>query len=310
MALVKDNHQTPSKSFYENMLEIEFPHIPPYEFGDYDQQQQDNEDGLENPNHMIKVINNNNYVISNNNNNNNNNSPTISSSSSANSSNNGFSSLIHNHEDDNSLINFNNHSFHHENRVSTEIFKKLNRQIDHHHQSLQHLDEVSHLRSSSGDYQDSTNEWFYNNDSNNVVDLSQESTTTTQQRCFNKRPHMDDENTHAPKKQCITSASKKSVKPKLASKSKDPQSVAAKNRRERISEKLKILQDLVPNGSKVDLVTMLEKAIGYVKFLQLQMKVLATDEFWPVAGGKAPDISQVKDAIDAILSSQRSKACN
>ena len=33
--------------------------------------------------------------------------------------------------------------------------------------------------------------------------------------------------------------------------------------------------------------------------------MLATDEFWPVQGGKAPDISQVKEAIDAILSSQR-----
>ncbi|KAK7385689.1 hypothetical protein VNO78_31486 [Psophocarpus tetragonolobus] len=104
------------------------------------------------------------------------------------------------------------------------------------------------------------------------------------------------------KKPC-TSASK-AAKPK-SSQSKDPQSVAAKNRRERISERLKILQELVPNGSKVDLVTMLEKAISYVKFLQLQVKVLAADEFWPVQGGKAPDISQVRQAIDAILSSQR-----
>ena len=30
----------------------------------------------------------------------------------------------------------------------------------------------------------------------------------------------------------------------------------------------------MPNGTKVDLVTMLEKAISYVKFLQLQVKVL------------------------------------
>lgn len=49
---------------------------------------------------------------------------------------------------------------------------------------------------------------------------------------------------------------------------------------------------------------MLEKAINYVKFLQLQIKVLATDEFWPAQGGKAPELSQVKDALDAILSSQ------
>ncbi|CAL5189980.1 unnamed protein product [Lathyrus oleraceus] len=104
------------------------------------------------------------------------------------------------------------------------------------------------------------------------------------------------------KKPC-TNASK-AAKPK-SNPSKDPQSVAAKNRRERISERLKILQELVPNGSKVDLVTMLEKAISYVKFLQLQVKVLAADEFWPVNGGKAPDIGQVKQAIDEILSSQR-----
>ncbi|KAG6552963.1 hypothetical protein Mapa_005300 [Marchantia paleacea] len=61
----------------------------------------------------------------------------------------------------------------------------------------------------------------------------------------------------------------------------DPQSIAARHRRERISERLKTLQDLVPNGSKVDLVTMLEKAINYVKFLQLQVKVLTTDDYWP-----------------------------
>lgn len=35
------------------------------------------------------------------------------------------------------------------------------------------------------------------------------------------------------------------------------------------------------------------------------MQVLAADEFWPVQGGKAPDVSQVRQAIDAILSSQR-----
>ncbi|KAF7135245.1 hypothetical protein RHSIM_Rhsim08G0086300 [Rhododendron simsii] len=125
-----------------------------------------------------------------------------------------------------------------------------------------------------------------------------------QEEGFNKRPHKGESN-QAIKKQC-TNATKK-AKQKSTTPSKDPQSVAAKNRRERISERLKVLQDLVPNGSKVDLVTMLEKAISYVKFLQLQVKVLATDEFWPVQGGKAPDISQVKEAIDAILSSQKEK---
>ncbi|MCO5550946.1 hypothetical protein L7F22_004441 [Adiantum nelumboides] len=34
-------------------------------------------------------------------------------------------------------------------------------------------------------------------------------------------------------------------------------------------------------AARVDLVTMLEKAISYVKSLQLQVKVLSTDEYWP-----------------------------
>ncbi|KAF0898983.1 hypothetical protein E2562_012675 [Oryza meyeriana var. granulata] len=111
----------------------------------------------------------------------------------------------------------------------------------------------------------------------------------------------------AGKKQCRkgSKATKAAPAPAPATPTKDhPQSAAAKVRRERISERLKVLQDLVPNGTKVDLVTMLEKAINYVKFLQLQVKVLATDEFWPAQGGKAPELSQVKDALDAILSSQ------
>jgi hypothetical protein len=44
-------------------------------------------------------------------------------------------------------------------------------------------------------------------------------------------------------------------------------------RRERISERLKALQLLVPNGDKVDMVTMLEKAINYVQCLELQIRV-------------------------------------
>ncbi|KAL3035097.1 hypothetical protein AAZX31_02G231200 [Glycine max] len=127
--------------------------------------------------------------------------------------------------------------------------------------------------------------------------------SAAQELVLTKRSSMGENMQATNAKKPCTSASK-AAKPKL-NPFKDPQSVAAKNRRERISERLKILQELVPNGSKVDLVTMLEKAISYVKFLQLQVKVLAADEFWPVQGGKAPDISQVRQAIDAILSSQR-----
>ncbi|KAE8695852.1 hypothetical protein F3Y22_tig00110683pilonHSYRG00360 [Hibiscus syriacus] len=43
-------------------------------------------------------------------------------------------------------------------------------------------------------------------------------------------------------------------------------------RRERINERLRILQNRVPYGTKVDIITMLEEAVHYVKFLQLQIK--------------------------------------
>ncbi|XP_060193960.1 transcription factor bHLH84-like [Lycium barbarum] len=63
----------------------------------------------------------------------------------------------------------------------------------------------------------------------------------------------------------------------------DPQSLYARKRRERINERLRILQNLVPNGTKVDISTMLEEAVTYVKFLQLQIKLLSSDELWMYA---------------------------
>ncbi|XP_057502739.1 transcription factor RSL2-like [Actinidia eriantha] len=63
----------------------------------------------------------------------------------------------------------------------------------------------------------------------------------------------------------------------------DPQSLYARKRREKINERLRILQNLVPNGTKVDISTMLEEAVHYVKFLQLQIKLLSSDDLWMYA---------------------------
>nr|WKE35249.1 basic helix-loop-helix family protein [Rosa persica] len=245
-------------------------------------------------------------------------------------------------EDDNdqvaaghSVINFKNKgynsSFIYDNSASLLSFEKSNNGITHDNDSYNCISRVDPVRL-SGDFNcfqtasnyssslsNPSNEshgselgsaygWLYS-DATLMAESFPESETQVE-ATFQKRPHKG-ENIQPLKRQCTSdavaaaTATTKKPKPKSSSPSKDPQSIAAKNRRERISERLKILQELVPNGCKVDLVTMLEKAISYVKFLQLQVKVLATDEFWPVQGGKAPDISQVKEAIDAILSSQR-----
>ncbi|KAJ4956790.1 hypothetical protein NE237_013573 [Protea cynaroides] len=55
----------------------------------------------------------------------------------------------------------------------------------------------------------------------------------------------------------------------------DPHSIAERLRRERIAERMKALQELVPGSNKTDRAAMLDEIVDYVKFLRLQVKVLS-----------------------------------
>ncbi|KAF7818380.1 Transcription factor UNE12 [Senna tora] len=53
----------------------------------------------------------------------------------------------------------------------------------------------------------------------------------------------------------------------------DPHSIAERLRRERIAERIRALQELVPSVNKTDRAVMLDEIVDYVKFLRLQVKV-------------------------------------
>ncbi|XP_058750473.1 bHLH transcription factor RHL1-like isoform X2 [Vicia villosa] len=71
----------------------------------------------------------------------------------------------------------------------------------------------------------------------------------------------------------------------------DPHSIAERLRRERIAERMKSLQELVPNANKTDKASMLDEIIDYVKFLKVQVKVLSVSRL----GGAAAAAPLVAD---------------
>ncbi|XP_058758995.1 bHLH transcription factor RHL1-like isoform X2 [Vicia villosa] len=71
----------------------------------------------------------------------------------------------------------------------------------------------------------------------------------------------------------------------------DPHSIAERLRRERIAERMKSLQELVPNANKTDKASMLDEIIDYVKFLQVQVKALSVSRL----GGAASVAPLVAD---------------
>uniref|UniRef100_A0A5B7AVE7 BHLH domain-containing protein n=1 Tax=Davidia involucrata TaxID=16924 RepID=A0A5B7AVE7_DAVIN len=74
----------------------------------------------------------------------------------------------------------------------------------------------------------------------------------------------------------------------------DPHSIAERLRRERIAERMKALQELVPNANKTDKASMLDEIIDYVKFLQLQVKVLSMSRLGGAAA-VAPLVADISE---------------
>ncbi|CAA6670239.1 unnamed protein product [Spirodela intermedia] len=80
----------------------------------------------------------------------------------------------------------------------------------------------------------------------------------------------------------------------------DPHSIAERLRRERIAERMKALQELVPNANKTDKASMLDEIIDYVKFLQLQVKVLSMSRLGGAASS-APFPADVSSKLAAVV---------
>ncbi|CAN1131787.1 Transcription factor UNE12 [Linum perenne] len=72
----------------------------------------------------------------------------------------------------------------------------------------------------------------------------------------------------------------------------DPHSIAERLRREKIAERIRALQELVPSVNKTDRAAMLDEIVDYVKFLRLQVKVLSMSRLGG-AGAVAPLVTEL-----------------
>ncbi|KAJ6685880.1 TRANSCRIPTION FACTOR PIF1-RELATED [Salix purpurea] len=87
------------------------------------------------------------------------------------------------------------------------------------------------------------------------------------------------------------------VRPRSSSKrsrAAEVHNLSEKKRRSRINEKMKALQNLIPNSNKTDKASMLDEAIEYLKQLQLQLQIFPNSKHLDVNDEKwiefAPDV--------------------
>ncbi|CAM6116834.1 unnamed protein product [Calypogeia fissa] len=94
----------------------------------------------------------------------------------------------------------------------------------------------------------------------------------------------------------------------------EPQSVAARHRRRKISERVRVLEKLIPGGNKMDTASMLDESIEYVKFLQLQVQLLESlgDMSYGPNASLSSDIGRGKDGLGTrtnTFGAQASQSC-
>ncbi|KAH7566603.1 hypothetical protein JRO89_XS08G0197300 [Xanthoceras sorbifolium] len=87
----------------------------------------------------------------------------------------------------------------------------------------------------------------------------------------NEEPDCEsEEGIEAPVDECPTKAVPRTKRSRAA----EVHNLSEKRRRSRINEKMKALQNLIPNSNKTDKASMLDEAIEYLKQLQLQVQML------------------------------------
>uniref|UniRef100_A0A0A9FWM8 BHLH domain-containing protein n=1 Tax=Arundo donax TaxID=35708 RepID=A0A0A9FWM8_ARUDO len=95
------------------------------------------------------------------------------------------------------------------------------------------------------------------------------------------------------------SAPRRSAPPTRRCRSAEFHNFSERRRRDRINEKLKALQELLPNCTKTDKVSMLDEAIDYLKSLQLQLQMLVMGK--GMAPVVPPELQQYMHYITAEL---------
>nr|GEZ77126.1 transcription factor UNE12-like [Tanacetum cinerariifolium] len=106
----------------------------------------------------------------------------------------------------------------------------------------------------------------------------------------------------------VTVAHPPSIRPRVRARrgqATDPHSIADRLRRERIAERMRALQELVPSCNKTDKATMLDEILDYMKFLRIQVKVLSMNRL----GGAEREVAKLmEEDVGAAMQFLQSKA--